>query len=716
MLRKYKTFVLLVILIYSNYTNAQIVVTNQTANYLVNNVLLAGGVSVSNITFTGSSSAIGEFLNTNPGFQFASGVLLTTGLATNAIGPNNNSEAEYLGGLPGNVDITSISQSPSHDAAVIEFDFVPSSDTISFRYVFASEEYMEYVGTGVNDGFGFFISGPGISGPFSNNSQNLALIPGTNQHVTIDNLNANQNSSFYINNAAGTNIQYDGMTVPLIAKSAVQCGQTYHIKLVIADAGDDSVDSGVFIEAGSFSSPQAITVDVASSVGDTILYEGCNTGKISIVRPLTASSTPMTVQVNLSGTATNGEDVNFIPMTLNLLSGQDSLEVPITTLLDNLDEGFESLSLQFIYTNNCNVQDTITKTIWIHDPIKIDSIIVYSDAHCFGELSAYGNGAAEIYVSNNAGSPTYVLSNLNLTSTQTSSLNSFDSLSVGFYIATVSDNFCFDTDTLEIIDEVKPKPIALFHSSIRSCYSNELSFLNESTDAATVKWYLNSSFVSAEMNPSFAGFIVGCNAVSLSVRSEAGCSDSLTIPCAVEIYPSPIAKIKSSSHEYIIGTESLFVLENSSIGSVSCIWMLADSIIHLGCDEFITQDLQTIGDFTYKIIVKNEFGCIDSSFVIITIKDLLTYYVPNTFTPNGDELNNTFLPIFSSGFILESYHFTVYNRWGELIFESYDPKVGWDGSYGNQLAKSDIYTWRINFRDEQKNQIHELNGFINLIK
>ena len=233
---------------------------------MVQNVLMAGGgLTATGITYTGSPNSRGTFNGSASNIGFNSGILLTSGNLTNAIGPNNMSGASLGNLLAGDPDLDMImNPTLSYDATILEFDFVATSDSIKFNYVFGSEEYMEFVSTtpgGINDGFGFFISGPGISGPFSGGAQNIAIIPGTALPVTMFNLNLNTNNAYYFDNGDGfgtgtapdgATVQYDGFTVPLQAVAAVQCGQTYHVKLAIADGGDDILDSGVFIEEGSF--------------------------------------------------------------------------------------------------------------------------------------------------------------------------------------------------------------------------------------------------------------------------------------------------------------------------------------------------------------------------------------------------------------------------------------------------------------------------------
>ncbi|WP_284653656.1 choice-of-anchor L domain-containing protein, partial [Flavobacterium terrisoli] len=257
---------------------AQLIVNNtQTPVELVQNVLLGQGVVVSNITFNGSAISAasirdqaGHFLNgatTNIGLD--SGIILSTGKGSLAIGPNDAGGSTDATDNPdeGDSDLDQLTTNTVRNKAIIEFDFIPNGQTLSFDFVFASEEYPEWANSNFNDVFGFFLSGPGIAGPYSNGAINIALIPSTTVPITINNLNNGTTNAgpceycaFYVNNGTGatpvTNatIQYDGFTLVIPATATVQCGQLYHIKLAIANVGDNSLDSAVFLKANSFNS------------------------------------------------------------------------------------------------------------------------------------------------------------------------------------------------------------------------------------------------------------------------------------------------------------------------------------------------------------------------------------------------------------------------------------------------------------------------------
>lgn len=258
--------------------------------------LVGNGVTVSNVTyagFNGQSSGtahsdqsgyyefdvpiyqIGAFSNgntTNLGID--AGIILSTGDVRDANNPASFFANSYTSSMAQNdQDLEDLGGQP-YDKSILEFDFIPQGPTISFQFVFGSEEYPNWVNQSYNDKFGFFLSGPGIAGPFSNGAENIALIPSTSTPIAINNVNNGDgdcqpifgsggnnppngpctNCQYYVSNCGGTTICYGGFTTVLTATYNVQCGSTYHIKLAIADVGDANWDSGIFIKKNSLES------------------------------------------------------------------------------------------------------------------------------------------------------------------------------------------------------------------------------------------------------------------------------------------------------------------------------------------------------------------------------------------------------------------------------------------------------------------------------
>lgn len=283
----------------------QILVTNNapynTAEYLVDSLLLGEGVIATNHAFQGNPLQIGFFNGVNSNIGLDSGIVISTG-DINEVVPGifgsfitNDSTNQDLLDLANSVpaligqDFTVTS---ANDVAILEFDFVPVSSYMSFRYVFASDEYFGFENTQFNDVFGFFISGPNIVGPYSspvdfpNGSINIATFTsvegnsfGTNLPITISSINNDYNSSFFVSNQNnGTNtvnpFGADGFTIVMTAQAQVVCGQTYHIRLAIADGVDHGFSSFVFLDAGSFSSPP-ITVGNSLGINSSQIFTDC---------------------------------------------------------------------------------------------------------------------------------------------------------------------------------------------------------------------------------------------------------------------------------------------------------------------------------------------------------------------------------------------------------------------------------------------------------
>jgi gliding motility-associated-like protein len=360
---------------YSQLTVTNGSLTGLTAEQLVQQILVGAGVTVSNVTFNGSSGTltsdmIGSFTTAGPAtaqLGFTGGIIMTSGTANIAVGPNSSGSDGSSSGTGSDPDLAMLIPGYTiYDKAILEFDFVPISDTIQFRYVFGSEEFFEYCNSTFNDVFGFFVSGPGITGPFSNNSINIALMPGSSNYVTIDNICG---SPYSINNAGGTYIEYDGFTVVLTAWCIVQPCQQYHIKLAIGDAGDSAFDSGVFLEENSFSTNGISYNTSYSSNIDTVAVEGCNNAIISFLLNLPAQDT-IIINYTIGGSAQEGPDYPVVPDSLIIYPGQDSAGFVITPYSDGINEPSETVIISFVNTI-CGTLDTIIIIIKDYDVIQV---------------------------------------------------------------------------------------------------------------------------------------------------------------------------------------------------------------------------------------------------------------------------------------------------------------------------------------------------------
>ena len=400
-----KKIISFLLLIFCFSLNAQLTTSNAlTPAQLVNNILLGGGITATNITYTGYANAIGSFSVTGTNnLGMTSGVVMTTGtiLANDPTygagngpqGPNNTSGSGADNGQPGDPYLTGIAGINTYNASILEFDFVPQSDTIKFNYVFGTEEYMEWITGGFADVFAFVVSGVTVNHP----ATNVALLPGTTTPVTALNVNLNNNPQYYVDNGDGLGtgtapdgptIQYDGFTVVLTAKDTVTCGQTYHIKMMIADAIDGAVDAGVFLQQGSFSAaaPVNISSDVQFSANDTLLYEGCASAFIYFVRPPGFTANADTFIYSVSGSAGNGTDITFLNDTVIFNAGQDTSSIALTALNDGLTEGLESITITIPVSNACGFVTNLVYSMYIGDATPL-GVSVNDTTICLGQTA-----------------------------------------------------------------------------------------------------------------------------------------------------------------------------------------------------------------------------------------------------------------------------------------------------------------------------------------
>lgn len=346
-----------------------------TPTQLIQDVLLGGGVSVTNITYNGvpvatAQAGSGSFTTVNSNLGLSAGIILSSGLASSIAAPASSFSSDP-NGTGSDPDLLAIISQlnpinpQSNDRAVLEFDFIPTGDSVKFNYVFGSEEYPSFnCSPQYNDVFGFFISGPGFAGPFTNNAVNIAVVPGTTLPVSIANIHGDQgfncaavNAQYYVDNQNGTTVVYNGFTTILQARAQVECGQTYHIKLAICDAGDSSFDSGVFLEAGSFTStgqiiPSLTTGNASISMNDSTMFEGCGIIPFNFFR-MGDTTNVDTVNLVIGGTATPGVDYYPpIPAQLIYQPGDTLITIPLNVPYDA--DGIETITINITQNVVCS--------------------------------------------------------------------------------------------------------------------------------------------------------------------------------------------------------------------------------------------------------------------------------------------------------------------------------------------------------------------------
>ena len=333
---------------FSNYYEADLLNSSPTLANDLASAILGSGVAIINPSFIGDSRAASLFNDSSLGIGILSGIILSTGDVANIYGPNDSDSTTTAFGTSGDYDLNSlVTPSSTQDAAVLEFDFVPTQNFLSFSYVFASEEYNEYVNSSFNDVFGFFLTDS------FGNKQNIAIIPGTTTPIAINNINLGSNPAYYLNNdlsdyGFGTtpfNTEFDGLTTVLTAIANVNPGETYRLKLAIADNSDQAFDSAVFITGGTFETTPIVAVNDSVKVNqdqpitiNVLANDVVASGEIPIIGDFQViSDNGGTITLFDNGTPDNLSDDQLIYTPSTGFTGIDEFEYTLADSAGNTD-------------------------------------------------------------------------------------------------------------------------------------------------------------------------------------------------------------------------------------------------------------------------------------------------------------------------------------------------------------------------------------------
>lgn len=719
---------------------SQIVIDNtapyNTPAYLVDNILLGGGVMASNHTFQGESCQIGWFDAVNTNLGIGNGIVMACGDiyaldpilgSTFPAIPNTVTDPDLLAvanSVPGMIGQT-FSVSSIGDVAVLEFDFVPTSDSMEFRYAFGSQEYFAWENSSYNDVFGFFLSGPGIAGPWANGAINLAYVPNTTPPlpITISSICNNppdvMNPQYFVSNQTGLNIiaDADGFTTVLTAQALVQCGETYHIKLAIADGSDQSLNSYVWLEAGSFYSPPLSVVNDLS-IDSTVMEIPCNAtiqltadgGVGATYEWFDASSSVFStdsfvnvgegqyvVSADIAGCAKFSDTLTVIenlPPDINLGSdmmiacNSDTLIGPMifggtepysylwsSGDLDSvipLVEGLYTISVTDFL--GCSGTDTIE--IFYDLPPSVDLGLDYNiPCNTTTSLSANINGGTEpySYLWNNGSS------DINL------------DVSEGTYILTITDFYgCAGLDEIGITED--PIPNATISGGGSICDDGSTVSI-DFTFNGLLPWdltYTNGS-VSSTINDissssySISTAIAGDYAIVLADDINDCIADTISLDnVKVIVNPLPVALISPNDTTIYFGEE----VDLTTGTYVLYEWYTEnDSLIS-------NEEILTVQDSgRYKVWVEDQNGCTDiSEIAIVRSVPLTQLFVPTVFTPNDDEHNELFV---IKGLFIDRFNIKIFDKWGEQLFESNNIEKYWDGTFRSNKVQQGTYYYSI---------------------
>ncbi|HQX03187.1 MAG TPA: choice-of-anchor L domain-containing protein [Flavobacterium sp.] len=735
-------FLLLIIAFQSGKAQYIQIDDNQTAQELIENVLINSScANVSNITVSGwaftNGNSYGYFNRGTSTFPFQDGVIIATGRALSAIGPNSSLLSEGPTNWPGDIDLQqAINETNTINATVIEFDFLPFANKVSFDYIFSSEQYLSNPNSNqcsYSDGFAFLLKEVGSQDQYTN----LAVVPGTAIPVKVPTVRgagticppANE-AYFDAFNGIEHPTNYNGQTKILKAESLVTPGVLYHIKLVIADQGNNLYDSAIFLGGGSFT--------VETELGDDRLI---------------ANGNPLCENETLTLDATTPNAVGYKWYRNNVLINNETNQTYTVN-------SFGVYKVEVVFNTTCSSFGEIVIE-YSSNPIPNDVNLTQCDSDTDGLAIFNLNDAnSSIIGSNlNVGPPKYFLSFNDAFTVQNtlSSIDSFQSITPNQIIyARLENTFgCFgisevtlstsissvivppisicDGDTnqdgITVIDlsmNISPTVLGYFPTGLQAVYYSSTENAQTQTNALPnnytntipfeelifaritdgvncfgilpitlkINIFTPNNFETEELSlcenetyfleveEIYESYLWNTGEITprinisvpdtytVTVINSDGCEATKTFI----IIPSGVATITSIDVQDFSGNQNTVQINYTGLG---------DYLFSLDGNYFQNSPIFTnVEPGEYLVIVKDTNGC-----GTVTQQIFVLDY-PRFFTPNGDGFND-FWEI--KNFNQPNSKIYIFNRYGKLIKEIVPNQKGWDGTFSGSLLPSSDY-------------------------
>ncbi len=271
--------------------------------------------------------------------------------------------------------------------------------------------------------------------------------------------------------------------------------------------------------------------------------------------------------------------------------------------------------------------------------------------------------------------------------------------------------------TAEATYTIHPLPVlGLGASPLEGCVSLDVAFENISTGADNYVWDLGDGTTTTAATPSHTYTEPGVYDIALIATTDQGCVDTLEIEEYISVYNLPVANFYANPDETNIW-DPTFVFIDNSFDAHTWEWSFGDGDVRYGV-PIIQHTYPQAGAWPVTLTVTNEHGCEDSRQEVVIVEDIFQVFVPNSFTPDGDGINEVFLPQLSGIPFIESYKFEIFNRWGVVIFETNDPTMAWTGDVrdGDYFGKDEAYNWRMVVQLKNSDSQRVFKGHVNLIR
>lgn len=286
-------------------------------------------------------------------------------------------------------------------------------------------------------------------------------------------------------------------------------------------------------------------------------------------------------------------------------------------------------------------------------------------------------------------------------------------LGVHQYIVEGTDSIgCTNKDTVNITVNALPQ-VSFNADTLFGCEPLEVEFTNTTSNTQSLLWNIDNSTFSTQ--PISYAFSAGLYSITLEITDLNDCINDTSFIDYVEVYPNPIADFSMSSNE-ISTLDNAVEFTNESSGATSYLWIFGDGDSSNLSNPTHSYDANSRIIFQVELYATSADGCTDVFTQSIDLQPELLYYVPNTFTPNGDNANNTFKPIFTSGIDFTSYQLEIYNRTGTLIFTTQDLQESWDGTFKGNPVPDGVYSYKIYFTSSANAEREFITGHVNVLR
>jgi gliding motility-associated-like protein len=360
--------------------------------------------------------------------------------------------------------------------------------------------------------------------------------------------------------------------------------------------------------------------------------------------------------------------------------------------------------------------DTLPILVHVYNPINIDLLI--NDTICPGYDASMVINATGGYQGYN-----YAWTENGNTYNDNDNIINVNPTTQTTYCVTVSDG-CETTPKTacaDIIMREVPQPMFAVDTT-EGCVPTEIMFYDVTqynlteTQSDSVNWIINGAWYTTDtVNHLFEE--VGVYGLSYEIYTQYGCHNMVSVNDYITIHDKPYPNIYVISNPTTIFNTEVNMVNNTDGLINQYQWYFPGGIpSSSNLEEPIVLYPEGIaGDYPIQLIVTNEFNCVDSTTDIVHIISDVLIYAPNTFTPDGDQKNNTWR-VYIDGIDVNDFHLLLYNRWGELIWESYNPEGIWDGSYDGTPVQDGTYVWRIITKDYNTDKKYEFRGTVNVLR